>query len=43
MNSKDLPDRIRPRQLETVRLRDGQISAELRPASWNVVRLSLAT
>lgn len=42
VNSKDLPDRIRPRPLETIRLQDSQLSAELRPASWNIIRLSLA-
>ena len=42
VNSKDAPDRIKPSQLEAVRLEGGKLSVELRPASWNVIRLSTA-
>jgi len=39
-NTRETPDRVRPRMLTGVRVGDGRISATLGPASWNVIRLS---
>jgi alpha-N-arabinofuranosidase len=41
VNTSARPDRIEPSRLDAIRLRDGGLSAELRPASWNVVRLNV--
>jgi alpha-L-arabinofuranosidase len=38
-NTKDAPERIKPRRLTGVRVRDGRVRATLPKASWNVLRL----
>jgi alpha-L-arabinofuranosidase len=38
-NTRDAPERVRPRSLDTVRMTEGHVQATLAPASWNVIRL----
>jgi alpha-L-arabinofuranosidase len=42
INSKEAPERIRRRPLETVEVEDHRMRATLAPASWNVIRLDAA-
>jgi alpha-L-arabinofuranosidase len=39
LNTRDEPDRISPKPLGTVAVRDSGLNATLAPASWNVIRL----
>ena len=39
INSKDAPDRIAPKPLATARAKGEQLTAQLAPASWNVIQL----
>ncbi len=41
INSKKQPDRIKPAKLGDVKVKDGMITATLKPASWNVIRLKV--
>src|SRR4051794_12258202 len=41
-NTKAAPDRVSPKQLDGVRVDGERVQAELMPASWNVIRLSIA-
>jgi alpha-N-arabinofuranosidase len=41
LNTAKKPDRIRPQPLRDIKIREGGVSAKLRPASWNVIRLKL--
>jgi alpha-N-arabinofuranosidase len=41
-NTADDPHRITPRRREGARIRDGRLSAELAPLSWNVIRCQAA-
>ena len=40
LNTRDEPDRIKPKPLGDVAARDTGLDATLAPASWNVIRLS---
>ena len=40
VNTRDAPDRIKPRPLDGVRVNDGRIHATLPPASWTVLSLA---
>jgi alpha-N-arabinofuranosidase len=39
LNSKDSPDRIQPKPIDGVAVRDTGLSVALSPASWSVIRL----
>ncbi|MDB5562150.1 MAG: alpha-N-arabinofuranosidase, partial [Hyphomicrobiales bacterium] len=39
VNTPQNPDRVAPRGLTRVTLTDGELRAELAPASWNVIEL----
>jgi alpha-N-arabinofuranosidase len=39
VNSADAPDRVSPRQLDTVAADGGRLRVELRPLSWNMLTL----
>jgi alpha-L-arabinofuranosidase len=41
-NTRELPERVMPSRLETVRVDGGVVEATLKPASWNVIRLQAA-
>jgi alpha-L-arabinofuranosidase len=41
-NTKDAPERIKPRTLEAVAVEGERLRATLAPASWNVIRLASA-
>src|SRR5262245_8458272 len=40
INSKDAPDRITPKPLPTCRANGDRLTAQLAPASWNVIQLA---
>jgi alpha-N-arabinofuranosidase len=40
VNTKDEPERVRPRPFTRVEVRRDRLEAELEPASWTVIRLS---
>jgi alpha-N-arabinofuranosidase len=39
-NTRDAPDRVRPRQIQGARVDQGLLTASLPPLSWNVIRLN---
>jgi alpha-N-arabinofuranosidase len=39
LNTKNKPDRIKPRPIDRIDIRGADLRATLAPASWNVVRL----
>jgi alpha-L-arabinofuranosidase len=39
LNTAKKPDRVKPQQFRDIKFREGGVSATLRPASWNVIRL----
>lgn len=41
VNTKKQPERIKPAKLGDVKVKDGMITATLKPASWNVIRLKV--
>jgi alpha-N-arabinofuranosidase len=41
-NTAEQPDRVRPRTVRGARVEDGELRAELRARSWNVLRLTRA-
>ena len=41
-NTRDRPERIKPAALDGVHVDGARITATLRPASWNVIRLKVA-
>ena len=41
LNTAKKPDRIQPLALRDIKVRDGGITATLRPASWNVIQLKV--
>ena len=41
-NTRELPERVMPSRLETVRVDGRVVEATLKPASWNVIRLQAA-
>ena len=42
VNTKDQPDRIKPRPMEGVAVEGQRLRATLAPASWNLIRLAAA-
>jgi alpha-N-arabinofuranosidase len=40
VNTRDAPDRVRPKALADIRLEDGSLAATVPPASWSVIRLA---
>ncbi len=40
INTKDAPDRVSPKPLATARTKGEQLTAQLAPASWNVIQLA---
>jgi alpha-L-arabinofuranosidase len=43
VNTKDQPDRIRPKPLHGIEVNGTHLSATLPPASWNVIRLQVGS
>ena len=41
VNTRKQPERVKPGKLGDVKVKDGMISATLKPASWNVIRLKV--
>jgi alpha-N-arabinofuranosidase len=40
-NTRDAPERVKPLPLQHVAVNDGQLQATLKPASWDVIHLSV--
>ncbi len=41
VNDKDAPEQVKPISLDSVKSEGGRITAELTPASWNVIRVAV--
>ena len=42
INTREAPDRVAPAPLDGVRVDGEQLHATLKPASWNVIRVTIA-